>query len=659
VIESPLSQILILLAAVVLVVTITRRLGLPALLGYLAVGIVVGPHALGLMTESATTRLLAELGIVFLLFTLGLEFSWPRMMAMRREVFGLGSAQVVLTAGVGGLIAWSLGVPPLLAVVVGGAVAMASTAIVLHELTDLAELNRTHGRLAFAILLFQDIAVVPFLALASALARGEGDFEARGVMAAVVGAIAAVAIVLVAGRWLLRPLFHQITHSRLREIFTLAVLLVVLGAAWISHSAGLSMALGAFLAGMMLAETEYRHQVEAVIRPFRDILLGLFFISIGMLLDLELAVAQFGLVTAILAGLFTMKASLAALVTRAFVPTHFKAARTGIIMSVGGEFGVALLTILLQGRAIDPEIGQPLLIAIVLSMILSPLVLRHNKTIARFLLRERGPPTTALEREDAMTGAVARREHVILCGFGRVGQNIARVLEAHGFEYIALDLDPQRIRAARQAGDPVAYGDSADEDVLERVGLANASAVIITFANPAVSLGILRAIRARRPDVPVLVRTQDDARLTELRAAGATEVVPETFEASLTLAAQVLTQLDVPVSRVIRTVGEIRENRYAAFRGLFRREDARPVDETQAWRTELRSIVLPPGAWAVGRTLSEVQARGASVTFAGVRRQGIVGRDPSPDTVLREGDIVVVDGAAEAIEHAEALLLAG
>ncbi|HJX20662.1 MAG TPA: cation:proton antiporter, partial [Steroidobacteraceae bacterium] len=429
--------------------------------------------------------------VAFLLFTLGLEFSLPRMLAMRREVFGLGAAQVIATAGVFAFFGHLLGIAWLVAIVLGGAVAMSSTAILLQQLTERAELNRTHGRLAFSMLLFQDLAFAPFLALGGALVAGQSHFQLSTSVVAVIGGVLAIVAVLAAGRWLLRPLFHEIAHSRLRELFTLAVLLVVLASAWVSHIAGLSFALGAFLSGMMLAETEYRHQIEAVIRPFRDILLGLFFISVGMLLDMhllgrasELAIAWLMLLTLVL-----LKATLAALVTRPFTTSHFKALRTGIVMSIGGEFGVALCTILLQAGLVPEGFGEPLLVAIVLSMLLSPLILNNNKRVARWLLREQAPTPTASEREDAATREIARREHVILCGFGRVGQNVARVLESQGFEYIALDLDPARIRAARQAGDPVVFGDSADEELLTKIGLRTASAIVISFSDPATAIG--------------------------------------------------------------------------------------------------------------------------------------------------------------------------
>ncbi len=331
-----------------------------------------------------------------------------------------------------------------------------------------------------------------------------------------------------------------------------------------------------------------------------------------------------------------------------------------MVLAGGGEFGLALLTLLLQQKSLLPaQIGQPLVVALVLSMIASPLLIRYNRSIARSVLGEHGPPSTELSREQQFNHEIARREHVILCGFGRVGQNIARVLESQGFEYIAIDHDPARIRLARGAGDPVVFGDSADEDLLRQLGVENANAIIVTFANPVVSVGIVRAVRRLRADVPVLVRTQDDAGLEDLTAAGVTEVVPETFEASLMLVSQVLMLLNVPVSKVVRTVGDIRAGRYATLRNVFRHDGAPAVEESHAFRDELRTLVLPPQAWGVGRRLREIRERGAEVAFTAIRRHGITGREPDADMVLREGDMVVIFGTPEALEHAETVLLAG
>ena len=658
---SPLAQALILLSGSVFLITLVRRLALPTSFAYLLVGLALGPHAFGVVSDSGTTRLLAELGVAFLLFTLGLDFSLPRMLAMRREVFGLGALQVLATATVFAVIGHLLGIRWLTSVVLGGAVAMSSTAMLLQQLTERAELNRTHGRLAFAMLLFQDLAFVPFFALGAMLSAGQERFALKESLEALATGVLALIGVLAAGRWLLRPLFHEISHSRLRELFTLTVLLVVLASAWVSHLAGLSFALGAFLAGMMLAETEYRYQIDAAIRPFRDLLLGLFFVSVGMLLNLHLLgqPSELAIAFAMLLTLVILKALLAALVTWPFTHSRFKALRTGIVMSIGGEFGIALCTLLLQAHLVPDTLGEPLLVAIVASMALSPVILNHNKRVARFLLHEHAPALTAAEREEEATQEIAQREHVILCGFGRVGQNVARVLESQGFEYIALDLDPARIRAARQAGDPVMFGDSADEEMLARAGIAQASALVISFSDPATSLGILRSVRRMHPELPVLVRTADDARLRELQEAGATDVVPETFEASLMLVSHVLMLLRVPVTRVVRLLAEIRNSRYAVLRNIVRRGEPRVVDETSEQHEEIKSVVVPPGAWAVGRSLSEVRNRGVAVTFTGVRRHGILGREPGAETVLRDGDIVVIYGQPEELERAEAVLLAG
>ncbi len=658
--SDPLLQILILLAASVCVVAGVRKLKLPAILGYLAVGMLLGPHAFALAQSSETTQLLADFGVVFLVFTLGLEFSLPRLVAMRWEVLGVGGAQVLITTSLVALgLALIFDVVPAVAVVIGGAVAMSSTAIIIAQLTEQSENNRTHGRLAVAICLFQDLSFPLFLALVSVLTGGAGTADAMHIASAIGIAILALVLVLAAGRWLLRPLFLVIASVRSAELFSLAVLLAVLASAWATHAVGLSLALGAFLAGMMLAETEFKHQIEATIRSYREVLLGLFFITVGMLLDVGLLLRHFPLVAAILAGMLLLKAAVVILVTKPATGSWFKSLRTGVVVSQGGEFGFALLTLLLRRELLDPDVVQPLLAAIVLSMVLSPLLIRHNRRITRALLGESGPPHSAAMRETEATLAVAERDHVVICGFGRVGQNIARVLEQTGFEYIALDLDAYRIRVGRQAGDPVIYGDAGEIKMLENVGVAHASCVVITFANPDVALRILRGVRQLRADVPILVRTQDDSKLELLQAAGATEVVPETFEASLMLLSHLLLLLKLPVPRVIRTVNDIRSSRYAMLRQYFRAADAEHLDQSHAFREELHSVILPPHAWAVGRSIADLAMRGSRASVSAVRRDGIVGREPSPDTVLEEGDVVVMYGTPEAVEHAETLLLMG
>ncbi|HKX58798.1 MAG TPA: cation:proton antiporter [Steroidobacteraceae bacterium] len=650
---------LLLLMATLAVVVGLRRLRLPLILAFLIVGMCVGPHALGWVSATETTETLAEFGVVFLLFTLGLEFSLPRLIAMRGEVFTLGGLQVAGTTAATAAIGWAVGLSLPVAILLGGAVAMSSTAIVLRQLTEQDELNRTHGRLAFGVLLFQDLAFVPFLALAGVLASPQEQYTTLEITLAVGKAAIALLIVLASGRWLLRPLFHEIAANNAPELFTFAVLFVAIGAAWSTHAAGLSFALGAFLAGMMLAETEYRYQVEAGIRPFRDTLLGLFFVTIGMQLDVPALLGQLPVVIAILATMLLVKAVIVTLAGRPFAGEWFKALRAGVVLSPGGEFGFALLALLLDNRLIGADFTQPVLAAITLSMLIAPVLIRHNKTVARYFMHQSGPSQTGLARLEAANQAIARRDHVIVCGYGRVGQNVGRVLETEGFEFLAMDLDPVRVRTALAAGDAVIYGDAADDGVLKSAGLDRANAVVVTFSDTARALAIVRAVRRQRPALPILVRAQDETHLEELIAAGATEVVPETLEAALTLVSNTLHMLQVPASRVIRRVGEIRRQRYKALRSVIARDPAGRSEDTGEFREELHTVVLPPGAWSIGRTLSEIRGRGAEVSFTAVRRDGIVGRDPDLEMTLREGDVVVLFGTPEAQEHAEAVLLAG
>jgi len=655
--SNTLEQLLILLASSVLVVTLLRRMKLPPIVGYLAVGMLLGPAALRVAGEE-TTRVMSEYGVVFLVFTLGLEFSFPRMVAMRWQVFGLGGAQVVLTTALIAAIAQFTGVPVLISIVLGGALAMSSTAIVIKQLTEQLEVNRTHGRLAVGILLFQDLAFVPLLAVENALHGSLSGLSPMDVMNALLRAAFALILVLALGRLLLRPLFHEIGHARSTELFTLTVLLVALASAWATNAAGMSLALGAFLAGMLLAETEYRHQIEVVIRPFRDILLGLFFITIGTLLDLKLLLSHGWLVLLLLIALQLSKAGIVTVLARMFSKSWRAALQTGLVIAQGGEFGFALLTLMLNDKLASDDLIQPLLAATVLSMVLSTVLIRYNSRLGEWLSR-RGNEKNELERELASTLEVAQRNHVILCGFGRVGQNLARALEKHAYEYIALDMDPRRVQLARQAGDPVIYGDAGAHEMLEAVGLTHCNVVVISFASPDIALRIVRAVRELRKDVPILVRTQDDTKLDELQKAGATEVVPETLEASLMLMSHMLLLLNMPVSRVVKTVGDIRENRYAMLRRIFRREDARPLDETHALREELHSVVLPPNAYAIGRSIDYLKLDELGVSVNSIRRHGLILRQPSPEAVFIIGDIVVLYGTPEDIERGESKLLVG
>ncbi len=655
-----LAQILILLGTSVLVVSVFRRLGLPPILGYLAVGFSLGPHMLGVIDDNRNTRFLAEFGVVFLLFTLGLEFSWPKLVAMRRQVLSLGSAQVLTTTLLASLIAMAFGWSPEIAILLGGAAAMSSTAIVVRELTDRGDVNQPHGQNAVGILLFQDLAVVPFLVLIPIMAGSAETISAPQVLLAIAEGFAAIAVVLVAGRYLMRPLFHEIARSGIGELFTLAALLVALAAAWLTHAVSLSYALGGFLAGMLLGETEYRHQIAADIRPFRDLLLGLFFITVGMLLDWQVLAQHILAVVLMVLGLLIAKATIIAVLARLSGTPAGGAWQTGFVLAQGGEFGVALVTLGVQAALLPSALAQTLLASLVISMSLAPFLVKYNGVLAALLTSAEAPDTTAdLAEPDPGTSAVARHEHVIICGYGRVGQNIARALEEESIEFVALDLDPYRVRAAREAGDPVIYGNATRSDMLRAAGVYHANAAVITFKAHKQVMRALEVLRAGRPDLPILVRAKDDTHLNTYLEAGATEVVPESLEASLMVTSHLLYLLDVPVRRIVEKIQDVRERRYRGLRRIFRKEYARPIEYSHALREELHTVVLPAGAYAVDRSISELALERRNVLVTALRRDGVVGHQPAPDTRLREGDTLVLYGTPENLARGEEMLLQG
>jgi CPA2 family monovalent cation:H+ antiporter-2 len=656
--ELSLISVLVMIAASVLVLAVFRRLDVPPLLGYVVVGAGLGPGGLALVPDVDQVRLLAEFGVAFLLFALGLEFSLPRMKSMGWEMIRFGGLQVTLCTLIVALAALPFGLPLPVGIVLGGALAMSSTAVVIRQLTEQREIAEPHGRLAVSVLIFQDLAIVPFLALVPALATGSGPASP---IAAIAAAVVVLALMLAVGYWLLRPLMHEIARARMAELFTLTVLLVPLGAAAATHAVGLSLALGAFLAGLMLAETEYRHQVEIDIRPFRDLLLGLFFITVGMNVDpvavLRWLPAILGLIVVLVVG----KGALIYWLLARFGEDREVAWRTGIALGQGGEFGIALLTLMTQRGVLSAEAVQPILVALAGSMAVSPFLLRKSAAMAARLTGEsppvRGGPGEPAEA-DAL-GMVAEREHVILCGYGRVGQNLARILEEEGFEFVAIDRDPERVRIARKAGDAIIWGDASRHEMLEAAGLATASMVVTTLPNARETLRILSTLREASTSVPVLVRARDDAQLELMHGAGATEVVPETLEASLMLASHALALLGVPLGRVVRKVQRVRDDRYVLLRTVFRRGAPSYADPEHFDLAELNPVELTDEHAAVGHVLGAIGLEEAGVMVTAIRRDGILGRNPLPETVLKKNDVLVLFGRPEDLERARSILLTG
>jgi len=658
---SSLALTLLYLLAAVLGVVACRSLKLPPMLGYLAVGIVIGPNALALAKDSQSISYLGEFGVVFLMFVIGLEFNLSKLRAMRRHVFGLGLMQVLLTMVVAtvGSLAFAVMAPTIwrmpwqTALALSGAVAMSSTAIVVKLMAERLEMDSEHGKRIMGVLLFQDLAVVPLLVLIPAL--GSSPEQLLTALAwAGLKATVLIAVLLAGGQGVMRWWLTIVARRKSEELFVLNLLLITLGLAWVTALAGLSLALGAFIAGMLISETEYKHQVETDIRPFHDVLLGLFFISIGMLLDWRLVLEHWPLVLLLTILPVGFKLVLIAALTRVLGGSAGTSLRVGLYLAQAGEFGFVLLTLAGEQHLVPPQLFNPILASMVISMLATPVIIMYSNRIVMKLVAsewlQQSLQMTTIARKSINTA-----KHVIICGYGRCGQNLARMLEREGIPYMALDLDPDRVRQAAAAGDSVVFGDAARLQALMAAGLARASAVVVTYLEVPSALKVLAHTRSHAPQVPVIVRTQDDHDLEKLQAAGATEVVPEAIEGSLMLASHALALVGVPMRRVIRVVQDQRDARYNLLRGFFHGADDEGADELQYER--LASTTLPLASQAVGQRIADLALHALRVRVVSLRHaNGSIGA-VDEDIVLHGGDTLVLSGTAEALALAENKLL--
>jgi CPA2 family monovalent cation:H+ antiporter-2 len=663
-ITSTLALVLLYLVAAVAGVVVCRLAKLPPMLGYLAVGVLIGPNATALAKDTPGVSYLAEFGVVFLMFVIGLEFNLPKLRSMRQLVFGLGLSQVgltMLTAVAGNLALawlftmtgrqWGLGWQS--SVALGGALAMSSTAIVVKLMAERLELESEHGRRVMGVLLFQDLAVVPLLVVIPALGSPPNELL-RELAIAGLKAAALLTVLLVGGQRVMRWWLTIIARLKSEELFVLNLLLVTLSLAWVTDHAGLSLALGAFVAGMLIAETEYKHQVETDIRPFHDVLLGLFFITIGMKLDAEAVWSHWPLVLALTVTPVLFKFVLVTLLARVFGAAPGVALRTGLYLAQAGEFGFVLLALATERQLLPADLQSPVLASMVLSMLATPFIVMYSNRIVMRL-----SASDWLMQSVAMT-SIAKRSinaeaHIIIAGYGRSGQNLARLLDGEKIPYMALDLDPDRVRQAAAAGQSVVFGDAARLQSLMAAGLARASAVVVSYHDTPSALKILRLVQAHAPKVPVIVRTIDDSDIEKLQAAGATEVVPEAIEGSLMLASHALALVGVPMRRVIRVVQDQRDARYGLLRGYFHGADDDTADELQTAR--LLSVTLPTAGSHLGQTLAAQALHAVGVTVVSVRRASGAVTKPDEALVLGAGDTLVLSGLPEPLALAERRLL--
>ena len=661
---STLEVTLLLLTASIVAVMLLRRLEMPALVAYLLVGVVLGPFATLLSARGEAMHTMAELGVVFLMFTLGLEFNLTKLRAMRRFVFGHGPLQVFITIGV---VVLALAVMPAqwlgslapdgldwrAAFALGSALAMSSTALVSKLLSEARVLETEYGRRVFSVLLFQDLILIPLLIVIPALGGGQGDWWAA-IGWALAKAIVLMVVLLRFGPPLMQSWFVQVASQRSHELFTLNILLAVLLFSWLTGRAGLSMELGAFVAGMLISETEYRYQVEEDIKPFRDILLGVFFITIGMRLDLAVVMVQWQAVLLLTLVPVTLKFAVIAVVGLLMRDPPPTSIRTAVWLTQAGEFAFVLLTLAGDSKLIPPPLMQPVMAAMLISMLLSPWLIGRADWLA---LRVTGQEwlMRSLQLQSIAARSISRDKHIIICGYGRSGQSLAHVLEAEEVPFVALDLDADRVREAASAGESVVLGDATRRETLLAAGLHRASVLVITYDDTPSAVRLLKVARTLAPQLPVVVRTATDVDLERLRQAGATEVVPEVVEGSLMLASHALALAGTPLARVLRRIRSIREDRYSLLRSYFHGADDHEVETIEADHRRLHAVTIPPRSAVAGQALSAIALSGCTVSA--LVRDGRRQLTWPNDLKLQTGDTLVLVGTVEQVHAAEDRLL--
>ncbi|ODN41742.1 cation:proton antiporter domain-containing protein [Piscirickettsia litoralis] len=651
------TQLLALLGASIGVIYLFHRLNLPSVLGYLSVGLFAGfilDHTSLLQLKDM--QVIAKFGVVFLLFSIGLQLPIRRLLAMKSAVFLLGGLQVVITT----LVAWGIAaLTPLsttAAFVVGAAVALSSTALISKTLSDSKELNTPLGRSAFGAIIFQDMMVAPLLIIITALAETTGNESVWfNISLEMVKGAATLIVLYLIGHWILSPLFAAISKTRSSELFMLTALFTALAAANFTEMMGLSKELGAFLAGVLLSGTPYHHQVEADIRPFKDSLLGFFFISVGMMVDIDLLPVVWKQIILVALGLIAVKLILTTLICLGLRMHNGRdSLRIGILLAQGGEFSFVLIALASQINILNPIDDQILLMSFIFSMIVSLLIIYSYDKLKNYF-PEPNLPTQPLTNNNEELSS-----HVVICGFGRTGQQIARILASEGFQYVAIDSDPVRVNQAALAGENIIYGNSSHGGILDASKLRSAKALVITFADNDAATAITNYAHKSSNKIDILVRTHNDDDYKNFIALGATEVISRTSESSLLLGSHLLLLLGVPRYRVMRWSFDTHQSRYSMLKGFFQAGDSSEQhDEPDSERESLQSFFLPPRSYAIGKTLAELNLSQYEVIVTALRRNGIRSEDPPSDTKLKENDIIVLYGQANAIENAEVKLITG
>jgi CPA2 family monovalent cation:H+ antiporter-2 len=647
-------NIVVLMFISVCAVAIFKRAHLPPILAYLFAGVLAGPQILSVFAHPEQMHLLAEVGIVFLLFSLGLEFSLPKLLAMRSLVFGVGLGQMLITTAVFTSIAYFLGLPLSASIIVGGTLALSSTAIVIKQATEMGILNNRRTQLAISILLFQDLAVVPFLIAIPLLAQTGEVSIGLALGEALLKGVFVIAFLMSVGKWVLPWVFREVARTRTDELFVLTTILIALLAGGLTYYFGLSMALGAFLAGMMLGESQYKYQLEADIRPFRDILMGLFFVTVGMQLDLSVLWSNlFEIVFGVFA-LMLVKVILVRLASMLVKTDPIDGWSAGVKLCQIGEFSFVIAALATTHGVLSTQQSSLIISMGVISMALTPWLMSNSVLIAKRIVKS----DLTLTDEESSVRHDSLTNHVIICGFGRVGQSVARMLKMEGIKFVAIDMDPVRVQESRNAGEPVLFGDASQKDILMSSAIEKATLVLVTFDQVDKAKQVITQARTIS-STDVMVRTKRDYQLESLYSAGANQVVPELQEGSLMLVSQVLHYAGVPMSRILKRVRAERKGRYDHMHGFYPGETTEISYGTEDKLEFIHAVVLSKGAAFVGKPLKDIDFARMRVKVKGLRRDGNEVKDPDQNAILQAHDVLVIAGKPRRVERAERKLLEG
>ncbi len=656
--HSEFVQVIVLMVIAVALIWLLKRIGLPPILSYLVTGVIAGPDLIALFENPEQMHLLAEIGIVFLLFSLGLEFSLPKLLAMRHMVFGIGLGQVLLTTCVIATAAIGLGLPVNAAIIIGGMVALSSTAIVIKQVAEMGILHNQRTQLAISVLLFQDLAVVPFLiAIPLMSPSAEGSF-ALAISFALLKGVVVVAILLTIGKWVLPRLFREVASARTDELFVLTTIVVALLAAGLTYWFGLSMALGAFLAGMMLSESQYRYQLEADIRPFRDMLMGLFFVTVGMQLDLAFLFQQLHWIVLATVGMMLLKVLLMQLASWLFGVASRDSWAAALKLCQMGEFSFVLAALAVNHDVINSQTSSLIISVGILSMALTPLLIDRSLSIA-MRLSQRNLVSSIQSNSNLSEGIGELDNHVVIAGFGRVGQSSARMLKLEGINFVAIDFDPIRVQESRAAGENVLYGDATNKDILKNAHIESAKLVVITFDQTDMAKKLMSVVKQLQPDIKVIVRIRKDKQMNTLYEAGATQVVPELQEGSLMLVSQLLHYSGVPMSRILKRVRAERKGRYDHMHGFYPGETTEINPNTEDKLEFMHPVIVSQDAYAVGKTIQALDLGRLRVQLRALRREQREMASPSDETEVYAGDVLIVTGKPRRVERAERFILEG